>query len=163
MTRHRSILCTFALIGLSCAVLCASARAAGTLLSGYGAPGAGEQAILGSQLLNTPSAGGGAGASSIEGSAGAVSATQAPRTAESRSTPGAVRPTHTATQRLAVPAPSSGSPPSSTSSTATPGVQQVSYDSWLGLSNDGVLAVVLVACGLLALAFFTRRLTRLER
>jgi hypothetical protein len=62
MTRAQVIASTTALLAaLSVAV--PDAAQAGSLLSGYGAPGQGNQAILGSALLNGPRSGGGSGGS----------------------------------------------------------------------------------------------------
>jgi hypothetical protein len=67
MRRHRLTITTVALLSLACSALApATAAAGGSLLSGYGGPGEGSQAILGSTLLNGPNGGGGA---SGEGSA----------------------------------------------------------------------------------------------
>src|SRR2546430_7195651 len=46
---------------LLAAALLAPSASAGPLLSGYGGPGGGNQAILGSGLLNGPGSGGGSG------------------------------------------------------------------------------------------------------
>lgn len=74
MTRHRTIIL---IVGCLVAFGTApSAALASSLLSGYGGPGQGNQAILGSALLNRPgggsgSSGGGSGESgSLAGSAG---------------------------------------------------------------------------------------------
>jgi len=70
MARHRSLAAS-ALIAL--AVTCALPGAAGatsTLLSGYGGPGQGNQALIGSSLSGTAS-GGGSGGSGGSGAAGA--------------------------------------------------------------------------------------------
>jgi hypothetical protein len=61
MRRHRLTITRVALLSLACSALVpASAAAGGSLLSGYGGPGEGSQAILGSTLLNGPKGGGGA-------------------------------------------------------------------------------------------------------
>jgi hypothetical protein len=64
MTRHRTIFSTLLLLAAFAAV--PNAALAGSLLSGYGAPGGGAQAILGSTLVNGP---GGPGSAGGEGSA----------------------------------------------------------------------------------------------
>ncbi len=70
MKRHRTSLGTTALLVSACALIGPSAAlAGGPLLSGYGGPGAGSQAIIGAALLNGPSGGSG-GNSSGGGSAG---------------------------------------------------------------------------------------------
>ena len=78
MKRHRTTLCTLALAGDgSCVLAPAAAMAGGPLLSGYGGPGGGAQAIIGATLLNGPgsgSGGGGSGGSSSGGGSGSSSA-----------------------------------------------------------------------------------------
>jgi hypothetical protein len=72
MKINRAIITTATLL---IAVLCAAGSAsANPLLSGYGGPGQGSQAILGSALLNGPPGGGG-GATGGGGSTGAGSST----------------------------------------------------------------------------------------
>ena len=61
MNTHRKIIPIAALAMAFAAVAPASAPAS-PLLSGYGGPGQGTQAILGSTLLNGPSGGGGGAA-----------------------------------------------------------------------------------------------------
>lgn len=68
MKSHRKISLTTALLAALVAVVPATASA-NSLLSGYGGPGAGNQAILGSALIGGPSAGGGGSAGS-SGSSG---------------------------------------------------------------------------------------------
>src|SRR5580693_3549465 len=70
MKRHRTSLGTVALlVGAYTLIGPSAALAGGPLLSGYGGPGAGSQAIIGAALLNGPSGGSG-GNSSGGGSAG---------------------------------------------------------------------------------------------
>jgi hypothetical protein len=69
MKRHRTTLCTAAVLLGACALAPPAALAGGPLLSGYGGPGAGAQSIIGATLLNGPSGGSG-GSSSGGGSAG---------------------------------------------------------------------------------------------
>jgi hypothetical protein len=64
MSRHSRITASFVVTGLLSTLVSTSAFAGGPLLSGYGGPGAGEQAIVGSTLLNGPSGGSGSGGSS---------------------------------------------------------------------------------------------------
>jgi hypothetical protein len=63
MTRHRTIFLTMLLAAF---LAVPSSASAGSLLSGYGGPGGGAQAIIGSALVNGP--GGGAGGSAGSGS-----------------------------------------------------------------------------------------------
>lgn len=64
MRRQSAIITTAALVLVLVGVAIPSAEAAGPLLSGYGGPGQGNQAILGAALLNGPSGGGGGGSQS---------------------------------------------------------------------------------------------------
>ena len=68
MNRKIGIASALALAGVLFVLLPAAASAGSPLLSGYGGPGAGEQAIVGSTLLGGPRGGAGLGGSS--GSAG---------------------------------------------------------------------------------------------
>jgi hypothetical protein len=61
MTRHRMIVSILVLVPVLLTATRSSALAS-PLLSGYGGPGQGSQAILGSALLNGPRGGGGSGA-----------------------------------------------------------------------------------------------------
>jgi hypothetical protein len=65
MRRHRTIFSTLLLVAFAAVP---SSALAGSLLSGYGGPGGGAQAILGSALVNGP--GGDAGGAGGGGSAG---------------------------------------------------------------------------------------------
>ncbi|HTU78148.1 MAG TPA: hypothetical protein VMF09_05245 [Solirubrobacteraceae bacterium] len=79
MRHHQTTLIAVLVFGL-CAAFPAVASA-GSLLSGYGGPGQGSQAILGSALLNGPSGGGGStssGARTGAQPAGAAPASGAP-------------------------------------------------------------------------------------
>lgn len=87
MLRSRSIPITFALIAACCLGVPAAAGAE-ALLSGYGGPGAGSQAILGAQLLNGPE-GPGSGGSGESATSSAPNAGSAPETS---TTGGGTRP-----------------------------------------------------------------------
>jgi hypothetical protein len=65
MKRHRKIVPTTLLpVVLGALALIPAPAVAGSLLNGYGGPGEGNQAILGSALLNGPRGGGGGGGGS---------------------------------------------------------------------------------------------------
>jgi hypothetical protein len=64
------------------AVAMPSAAPANSLLSGYGGPGEGNQAILGSALLNTPKGGGGGSSGDAGGGGGGVSQTSGTQPSE---------------------------------------------------------------------------------
>jgi hypothetical protein len=70
-SRRMFILIFTALVPLSLAVA-PSIAAASSLLSGYGGPGEGNQAILGSALVNGPSGGGGSGGGSAGSGSGSA-------------------------------------------------------------------------------------------
>jgi hypothetical protein len=61
MSRKSRTAAIFALTGILSACTSVVAFAGGPLLSGYGGPGAGEQAVIGSTLLGGPGAGAGSG------------------------------------------------------------------------------------------------------
>ncbi len=86
MTRHQRITSILVFAALVAAAMPGTA-AANSLLSGYGGPGEGNQAILGSALLNTPKGGGGATSSS--GGLSQASSTQSGEAARSQSAQGA--------------------------------------------------------------------------
>jgi hypothetical protein len=71
MKRHRKIVPTTLLPAvLGALALIPAPAVAGSLLNGYGGPGEGNQAILGSALVNGPRGGGGRGGSTGESSSG---------------------------------------------------------------------------------------------
>jgi hypothetical protein len=91
MTRNRhTIWIVAALVAAICLSGTAASASASTLLSGYGGPGVGNQAILGSVLLGGPSGGGsaGGGGGSVAASSQAISAPNA-ASGESASSAGA--------------------------------------------------------------------------
>jgi hypothetical protein len=59
MTRHRTITITATALALAVSSAAPAAAGANSLLSGYGGPGQGNQAILGAALLGGPAGGGG--------------------------------------------------------------------------------------------------------
>lgn len=92
MTTHQRITSILVFAALVAAALPGTA-AANSLLSGYGGPGEGNQAILGSALLNAPKGGGGSrsgsgGAGVSQGSGSQTSGVQGGETAAPRSTHG---------------------------------------------------------------------------
>jgi hypothetical protein len=154
MKIHRKII-PIAALGLALAALTPASAPAGSLLSGYGGPGQGTQAILGSTLLNGPSnggGGGGAGSGSSGAAPGGGLAASSGRGAGG-SSPRTHRHTGSGHGKSSGTAVGGGyrSPPSLTvtrASTAGSGV--------LGLSNS----VFLLALLALAALFFTGLLTR---
>jgi hypothetical protein len=70
MKRPRLTIALVAVLALCAAGLFSGAADAGSLLSGYGGPGEGNQAVLGSALINGPSGKGGAGGAGGAGAGG---------------------------------------------------------------------------------------------
>jgi hypothetical protein len=79
MTRHRSrsILLRLSLTFIAALFVAPCGAWAGSLLSGYGGPGGGTQALLGSTLIGSHSSGGGSSGGGTSGSSSTPSATQA--------------------------------------------------------------------------------------
>lgn len=183
MTRHRTIILIVGCL-LAFGTAPPDAALASSLLSGYGGPGQGNQAILGSALLNRPGGGSGGGGSGSSGSgsgegsgslaSGADSSTTsseaaASSAARSSTETGAARKTSSSpandagrgsqTSRSAV---RSASPPSIADvyAAAERGRSAPSTPAF-GLSGADLLLIVL-ALGMLALiGVLSRRLTRL--
>jgi hypothetical protein len=74
MASYRRISSTLTLLAVSMAAMTAAA-AAGPLLGGYGGPGEGNQAILGSALVGGAGGGGGSSSSGSSGSGGSAGST----------------------------------------------------------------------------------------
>jgi hypothetical protein len=133
---------------------------ASSLLSGYGGPGQGSQAILGSALLNGPSNGGGGGGGSA-GSGGApgtatpaVSSSPIPRGAATKNGPQA--PARHGTGRH--PAPAAGSPAYPVAGGLARSVAGGS--GALGLSGADALYIILALVALALTGAATRQLAR---
>lgn len=166
MKRNRTIT---PLVGL-CLALCLAmpvAAQANPLLSGYGGPGQGNQAILGSALLNGPAGGGGgsAGGGSGSGSSGENgSSTTATSVGSGRGHRGASK--HSSARgQSATPASSlertaqARLDPASAYLAAERG-HTVGQSGVLGLGGRDVLYIILVLGALMLAAVFTRRLTQ---
>jgi hypothetical protein len=155
LKKQRSIIAIAAL--LATAGASTTATAAGPLLSGYGGPGQGNQAILGSTLLNVPRGGSSGGPPAATGGAPAVSsASGGSSTTTQAATPGsstrhAARPTRQQTKAAA----------------ADPNAfyaeleRRASESSgMLGLTGED-LTYILIGLAVLAFgALFTRRIVR---
>jgi hypothetical protein len=170
MTRHQRTISIVVFVALLVAAL-PSAALANSLLSGYGGPGQGNQAILGSALLNTPKGGGGGGAGgSSSSSDGQAASSQSIETTSSRSSDAtgasksssARRSGKRATARKRADRDATGRTardgsviyPAASSEVTTGGSRT------LGLSGAD-FAYIILALGVLALTgFFTTRLAR---
>jgi hypothetical protein len=161
VTRNRTAtLITAALLaGLVIAPSCLAAPA-GSLLSGYGGPGAGDQAILGSALVG--GAGGGGGGDRTSGGAGAGgSATGGGLSATSQTAPrgngersGGTKGGHGASGGA------SATYKDFTSSPSAAVVPTTEEAGALGLTGSDLLILLLVAGGLVLIGAVTRRLAR---
>ena len=161
---RRATLSTIAVAAL--ALFGPAAAGANSLLSGYGGPGQGTQAILGSGLINGGGGGGGSGRSSGGGSSSPV---------VSRATPAVKSPviagrskTTSSRRRRSAGAKPGGSPvgriPATSAEGAYPaesGSQTVSGASDpLGVSGADLLYILVAAGALLLTGMLTRQLTQ---
>jgi type IV secretion system protein TrbL len=167
MRSRRMITPTIALVALSAAMPVAAS--ASSLLSGYGGPGQGNQAILGSSLLSGggPKSGGGGGGGAPSGGGGLTGTGASPTVnAQTRVVRGGkVSParrhasgTHGKGKQGSVraPAPTGGAQayPASARGAAAGGSET------LGLSSEDLLYVLLALCGLILTGMVTRRMAR---
>jgi hypothetical protein len=174
--RKLTVASLLATVGLLGTLLAPPASAAGPLLSGYGGPGAGEQAVLGSALLNARGGGepGSGGPKNTGGpSAGGPSAPGTGSAAAGRATgaPGSPSPGHDGSTgsfrgdrgsaggergsgEAGGGAPTYVYPSSLRSAPASPA---------LGLSGRDLLLALAVAAGLAVLGTATIRIARLQR
>lgn len=145
-------------VGLS-AIAPTGASADSTLLSGYGAPGAGEQAIIGSALLNGPrgrSGGGGSGAGGANTGA------------DGRALTGSSNPPGSGASNGG-----GGSSAGRAGGSAASSARAYAYPSSLrsarsgssvaGLTGSDVLLMLAITAGLAALGVVTARVARLQR
>jgi hypothetical protein len=171
MTRHRMIVSILVLVPVLLTATRSSALAS-PLLSGYGGPGQGSQAILGSALLNGPRGGGGSGAGP-EGASGSSTSSSSAATnigapaggarVASPGSPARVYPGHHK-QAAGAAGQASGGPssPYLVAERSGTGQRADAASETLGLSGADLLYVLLVLCVLALTAVLTRRLTRTE-
>jgi hypothetical protein len=172
MTRHRTIV-SILLLAPALSVTLGTPALASSLLSGYGGPGEGNQAILGSTLLNGPrgGGGGGGGAGSVGASGLAVSSSSGstgialPRTGADGVSRHSGSPTDAGHGKRAA-----GGIGRSSVRAVSPypvseqdrAAQSVGADSGaFGLSGADLLYLLLAVCGLAVTAVLTARLTRI--
>jgi hypothetical protein len=147
------------------AALAPSAAGANPLLSGYGGPGQGDQAILGATLLNTPGSGGGSSGSSSSASAADSSAAL---TVPSGATQSHAKPAGHAPRRHGTAHSVARSQTKATSPTSLPGggpVRDVAATGstgggTLGLSGGDFLYLLLALAALALTGVLTRQLAR---
>jgi hypothetical protein len=161
MGRHSKTISIGILTGVCC-VLAPAGASAGSLLSGYGGPGQGNQAILGSVLLGGPS--GGQGGSAGAGGGGSVAGSLGNSPASS---------TGAARRRSAAPAESRKHRKAGVAKSAAAGSQVQSglltrpaadagtvSAQTLGLSVDDLVYIILVLGALAVTGALTRQLAR---
>jgi hypothetical protein len=167
MRSHRKTTPIAAVLTLALVALVPSAADANPLLSGYGGPGQGDQAIIGAALVNGPGQGGSSGGGGGEAPTGAVNL-EAPSASTTPSSSSSTANGHRAagahrhrsgaaqTRRSASPAASSQA---ATSTTALPPAStEASSGGTLGLSGSDLLYVLLAIGGLVVAAVATRQL-----
>lgn len=138
---------------------------ANPLLSGYGGPGQGDQAILGSTLLNTPGGGGGSSSSSSNASAAESSAalTVPSGATQTRARPAGHAPRrHGPAHAVARPQTKAASPTTVPGGGPVRDVAATTTDSGgtLGLSGGDFLYLLLALAALALTGGLTRQLTR---
>ncbi|MBA3809588.1 MAG: hypothetical protein H0X28_14535 [Solirubrobacterales bacterium] len=160
MRRHR-VITTAALLALA---LPATAEA-GSLLSGYGGPGQGNQAILGATVVGGASGGSGGGSSgggsSATGESSSPSALSIP-TPKTSSTPGGGAKTHRAAKGKAHPKHASVSPGAAYRATSTLSARETASVGTpaLGISGADLVYILLAFAALVLTAAATGRLVR---
>jgi len=162
MTGNRAIITTVALLA---SILSAGpAASANPLLSGYGGPGEGNQAILGSALLDGPSGGGGGsvGSGGAAGSGGLASAgADAGLATVAPERPAASVARHDRTAAGGIGTPSVEGSQTQIAGSGSPAAQAtVAGAQTLGLSADDVLYMLLALGALAVTGVLTRRLAR---
>jgi len=169
MRSHR-IIHLSVLLAATVAALPAAAMA-NSLLSGYGGPGQGNQAILGSALLNGPKGGGGSGGSGSSSSAastvGAASTTAGSGTESSSGASGAsasggsgASGTRHRSARHAAGKSGRATKTPATPASLYPAAERIpagAEDGTLGLSGADFLYIVLAVGVLVSLSLLTRR------
>jgi hypothetical protein len=129
----------------------AAAGPPGPLLSGYGSPGQGSQAILGSTLLNGPSGGAGSSGSEAASLSAASLAARAPAgSAQARGAVGGASVTRGQRGAGHVGRGSSGN-------ALYPAVERSASTGTLGLSGQNLLLIALALAGVAVLAALTVR------
>jgi hypothetical protein len=171
MESHRRIMIVSALaVAIALPVLVPAAALADSLLSGYGGPGAGNQVLIGSALLNGPGGGGGGGPSGPPGeSSGSsrggerVGAGGSSSTAVESGRRGEQVRDGTSRSRRTEGGESPGGAPRAyrTSSFGRASDASAGESETLGLSGGDLLYILLALAGLTLTTILTRRLTHM--
>lgn len=167
MKSHRTITYIGALLALA-AVLPASAPAS-PLLSGYGGPGQGNQALLGSTLINGPKGGGGSGGSTTSSAGGVAEPAESSSEGQTSAAgagsgkgggSGSSSARHTGAHHGAARTAQGKASTPAAAPSFYPAAERLPADSQggsLGLSGTDVLLIVLAAALLVSLGLLTRR------
>jgi hypothetical protein len=170
MTTHQRITSIVVFAALAAAAVPGTAPA-NSLLSGYGGPGEGNQAILGSALLGAPKGGGGSGGAGVSQASGSqASGAQSGETSAAQSTHGSSGARKASGRRRKEGARATKTPARGTASQAAGGTRVIypaasreattGGSRALGLSGADFVYIIL-ALGVLAVTgFLTVRLTR---
>jgi hypothetical protein len=166
MTRDRRTIWAplAALAVIACAPSVATAKSS-PLLSGYGGPGQGEQAILGGGLVNTPKGGGGGSGSSGAGSS-ELTLPSSSAGSTSKAGTGSSAAGHRAARRHHPSSTSSTVPSQGNAATALPSAQVSDRGvsgGTLGVSSGEVLYLLLALAALALTGALTRQLARRAR
>jgi hypothetical protein len=157
----RTVVVGAVFVGTVFAMACPTGAVASPLLSGYGGPGQGPQAILGSALLNGPSGGGG---SSGSGAASLSSAPAAPQAPVGAGTGGSGQARGSGAPRPGGSASGAGGPAGhvrrigSSGDALYPAFEPSASTGTLGLSGPNLLLIALALAGVAVLAALTVRL-----
>ena len=170
MKSHRTITYIGAILAVATAL--PGSAVASPLLSGYGGPGQGNQALLGSALVNGPRGGGGSSASSGSSASTSGGIAESERSSEGQVSgsgsdarkggggkSGSSPARHSLHSGAATPAHGKPSRPAAAPS-FYPAAERLPADSRggsLGLSGTDVLLIVLAAALLVSLGLLTRR------
>jgi hypothetical protein len=154
MKRHRRLITRAALTAVALFACAPAAAHASSLLSGYGGPGQGSQALLGSTLIG--GSGGGGGSSASGGGSGSIAATQSAPTKAGGAHRGSGAGRHGAAGGAGA-----GSTAATTGSAAAfRAAETGAGSSTLGLSGAGLVYILAVLGGLVLVAVLTRSLAR---
>jgi hypothetical protein len=154
---------------LTALLICATAPAgatAGPLLSGYGGPGEGNQAILGAALLNGPGGGKGGGSGSSSSSGGGSSSGVAARTEAGAKGAGGGSSGHGGTRSTRSHTHASDSRSPAYTPLSSPPITQTAAGTSTGaagLSGADFLYILLAAAVLVLAGAITRRVARPAR
>jgi hypothetical protein len=167
MTSHRTISLILSLLAFPMAVAPSSAFA-NSLLGGYGGPGQGNQAILGSALLNGPRGGGGpGGGSTATFDRGVQAGSPGSASTEARGRPRGATPIRSTALRQGGQAANEATEASGGAASAYSAVERDAATQpdtgTLGFSREDLGYVLLALGALVVTGVITRRLARMTR